>query len=189
MILDYALLDETHIYKAMSQSIIPRPIAWIVTEDEGILNAAPFSYFAPLSSSPATVIVSIGHKEDGSEKDTLHNIRKHKKATICFVSESNLEDVKKTANEHPKEESEVEFYNIKTKVLLEGYPPMIASSKSALLCDFHSEVPLEGETRPLILQIKHQYVDDSCVDGKNHIILENIGRIGKTFASLRSIKH
>jgi flavin reductase (DIM6/NTAB) family NADH-FMN oxidoreductase RutF len=187
MILDYEKMSELQVYKAMSQSIIPRPIAWIVTQDEGVVNAAPFSYFAPLSSSPATVIVSIGHKEDGSEKDTLANIRKTKKATICFVNEANLEDVKKTANEHPKEESEVVIYNIATTKLLQEYPPAISSAQSALFCDFHSEVALKGETVPLILEIKHQYVDESCVDGKNHIILENVGRIGKTFARLEGL--
>ena len=31
-------------YKLMAQTIIPRPIAWVVTEDEGVINIAPFSY-------------------------------------------------------------------------------------------------------------------------------------------------
>ena len=78
-------------YKLMSQTIIPRPIAWVVTEDEGVVNIAPFSYFIGLSSEPASVLISVGHKADGTPKDTLANIRKHQKCTICMVSEEHLE--------------------------------------------------------------------------------------------------
>ena len=86
MILDYKDIDDLNRYKIMSGTVIPRPIAWIVTEDEGVLNAAPFSYFIPISSNPALLIVAIGKKDDGSPKDSLANILKHKKATICFVN-------------------------------------------------------------------------------------------------------
>ena len=34
-------------YKFLSGSIIPRPIAWVTTQDTatGVVNAAPFSFF------------------------------------------------------------------------------------------------------------------------------------------------
>jgi len=57
-------------YHLMANTVIPRPIAWIATQGE-VLNIAPFSYFTPLSSEPATLIVSIGHRADGTPKDTL----------------------------------------------------------------------------------------------------------------------
>ena len=59
-------LNET--YKLMAQTIIPRPIAWVVTEDAGVINVAPFSYFIGLSSDPASVLISVGHKADGTPK-------------------------------------------------------------------------------------------------------------------------
>ena len=49
-------------YKLMAQTILPRPIAWVVTEDNGVINIAPFSYFIGLSSEPASVLISVGHK-------------------------------------------------------------------------------------------------------------------------------
>ncbi len=70
---------------------VPRPIAWIVTDDNGVLNAAPFSYFIPISTNPALVIVAIGKEDDGTQKDTLANILKTKKATICFPNKDNVE--------------------------------------------------------------------------------------------------
>jgi flavin reductase (DIM6/NTAB) family NADH-FMN oxidoreductase RutF len=187
MLLNYEKLDPKHIYKVMSQSIIPRPIAWIVTEDAGVVNIAPFSYFTPLSSNPPTVVVSIGHKKDSSPKDTLANIRKHKRATICFVNIDSLEDMKNSANPHEKDESEVEIYDIKTKKVLDGYPPIALDAQSALFCDLHSEVELEGTTVPVILEIKSQYVVDERIDDALNISLENISRVGKNFALSKSV--
>ena len=60
MILEFDKLEPVKRYKVMSQSIMPRPIAWIVTKSNGVINIAPFSYFIPISSKPATIIVSIG---------------------------------------------------------------------------------------------------------------------------------
>ena len=92
MIVNYEDKELSQKYQLMAQTIIPRPIAWILTQDaKGTLNIAPFSYFMGLSSEPATMIVSIGHKSDGSQKDTLKNIRESKKCTICMVDEAHLE--------------------------------------------------------------------------------------------------
>ena len=187
MIKKYEKLSPTQIYKLMSHTVIPRPIAWIITEDAGILNAAPFSYFIPLSSNPPTVIVSIGHKEDGSPKDTLANIRKNKKATICFVNEANLEDMKKSAESLPHDVSEVETFHIKTKKVLEEYPPMIASSKTAFFCELFEELDIGGLTVPLILRVNTQYIDDDIIDERDYIKLDNIGRVGKSFAKMVEI--
>jgi len=63
-------------YKLMAQTILPRPIAWVVTENNGVVNIAPFSYFIGLSSEPASVLISVGHKADGTPKDSTFFNRK-----------------------------------------------------------------------------------------------------------------
>lgn len=188
MILEYKNIDNVNRYKLMSDTVIPRPIAWIVTENDGLINAAPFSYFTPISSDPATLIVSIGHKEDGSQKDSLSNILKHKKATICFANIDNLEDLKKCAISLKNDESETDTFNIDTKRILEDYPPMIESSHSALFCDFYSKIDIPGKTVPLVLELKFQYIQDERINEKNHITLENIARCGSYFKSMSPIK-
>jgi flavin reductase (DIM6/NTAB) family NADH-FMN oxidoreductase RutF len=90
MNIDFNKVNPTDIYKLMSHSIIPRPIAWIVTRQNKITNIAPFSYFTALSSNPPTMIVSIGHKADGTPKDTLENIRKTGACTICIAHPKQL---------------------------------------------------------------------------------------------------
>ncbi len=187
MILDYKDINDLNRYKLMSDTVVPRPIAWIVSQDGDVINAAPFSYFIPISSNPATLIVSIGHKEDGSKKDTLANILKSKKATICFVNKDNVELVKKCAMPLDKKQSEIKEFEIDVHKVLDDYPPMISSSQSALFCDFYSKIDLPGITVPLVLELKYQFIEDERLDKKFHINIDNLGRSGSYFKAMVNI--
>jgi len=174
-------------YKLMAQTIIPRPIAWVVTEDEGIVNIAPFSYFIGLSSDPASVLISVGHKADGTPKDTLANIRKHKKCTICMVEEKDLEKMHFSSKGLDKELSEAEMFNIETVSLKDGYPPMIKGVPSAYFCELNQEIDLGGGlTIPLVLNVKQIFVDDEVITDKERLTIafKPVARIGKSYAFL-----
>jgi flavin reductase (DIM6/NTAB) family NADH-FMN oxidoreductase RutF len=182
MLLDFSTLSESKKYTTMSNTIFPRPIAWISTEDNGIVNLAPFSYFSPLSSEPPLVIVSIANKEGSAElKDTMANILKHKVCTINLAHKELLQDLIDSSEDLPHDVSECEQFNIVTKSVLEGYPPMVADAKCALFCEFVKSVEIGSRYEPILLQIKHMYLADANVDAKNHIHLENIGRVGMEF--------
>ncbi len=188
MLVDYANKELTQRYQLMAQTIIPRPIAWIVTQDEqGILNIAPFSYFMGLSSEPATMIVSIGHKSDGSQKDTLKNIRQTKKCTICMVDEAHLEEMHFSSKELAAHESEATVFDIQTKDVVEGFPPMVKGVPSAFFCEFYQEIDLKSsKTIPLVVEIKAQFIDDEIISDKDNITLayEPLARVGKSYALL-----
>lgn len=188
MLVDYANKELTQRYQLMAQTIIPRPIAWIVTQDEqGLLNIAPFSYFMGLSSEPATMIVSIGHKSDGSQKDTLKNIRQTRKCTICMVDEAHLEAMHFSSKELASNESEATAFNIQTKDVVEGFPPMVTCVSSAFFCEFYQEIDLKGsKTIPLVVEIKAQFIDDEIISDKDNITLayEPLARVGKSYALL-----
>ena len=75
MIIDFEQLDKPDAYALMTQALIPRPIAWIVSANgTGSFNLAPFSYFTGVCSTPPLLVVSIGKKRDGTRKDTWVNI-------------------------------------------------------------------------------------------------------------------
>ena len=187
MQINYENKELTQRYQLMAQTIIPRPIAWIVTEQNGVVNIAPFSYFMGLSSDPATMIVSIGHKSDGSEKDTLKNIRESGKCTICMVDEPLLEKMHFSPKELGSEVSESELYEIQTQRVVDGYPPMVSGVPSAFFCDFHQEIELKGsQTIPLIVAIKEQYISDAIISDTQRIAIdyEPVARVGKSYALL-----
>ena len=177
-------LNET--YKLMAQTIIPRPIAWVVTEDEGVVNIAPFSYFIGLSSDPASVLISVGHKADGTPKDTLLNIRKHRKCTICMVEESDLEKMHLSSKAMPHDESERDRFGIPTSSIKEGYPPAITTAPVVYFCHLLQEVDLGGKTVPLILQVDEIFVDDRVITDSEHMHIDfkPVARIGKKYAFL-----
>jgi flavin reductase (DIM6/NTAB) family NADH-FMN oxidoreductase RutF len=188
MVINYSNLSDTKKYKLMSQTVIPRPIAWIVTQQNKIINIAPFSYFAPLSSNPPLIVVSIGHKDDDTPKDTRTNILETKKATICFAKIEDLEKLILSSNELPKDISEAKEFGINTINVANDYPPIIENSQTALFCDFHSFIDIQSETLPLILEIKSQYVRKELCDEKLNIKIDNICRIGKGFGKVESIE-
>jgi flavin reductase (DIM6/NTAB) family NADH-FMN oxidoreductase RutF len=182
MILNFSTLTESKKYSIMSNTVFPRPIAWISTEDNGVVNLAPFSYFAPLSSEPPLLIVSIAHKEGTNElKDTMANILKHKVCTINLAHKELLQDLIHSSEDLPHDVSECEQFNIETKSVLDGYPPMVAKAKCALFCEFVKSVDIGSRYEPVILKINHIYLADEHIDVKNHIHLENIGRVGMEF--------
>ncbi|OQX73396.1 MAG: flavin reductase [Campylobacteraceae bacterium 4484_4] len=187
MLIVYRNTTPAENYKLMSQSIIPRPIAWIVTEDEGVVNVAPFSYFTGLSSNPPTVIVSVGHKSDGSPKDTLRNLRKRGRCTLCLVDEAHLEAMHLSSKEMAAERSEAEAFGIGLQNVMEEYPPMISGVPIAFFCTLYQEIDLKGsKTIPLILKIEAQYVDERVMQDKEamKIVWRPVARVGKSYARI-----
>ena len=185
MKLDFDALEPKDRYKIMSRTLIPRPIAWIATEG-ATLNLAPFSYFMSLSSAPPTLIVSVGHKKDGTPKDTLANIRATKKCTISMVDEAHLEPMHCTSKPLPPEVSEAEAFGIETERVFADFPPMVKGAPAAFFCSLFDEIDLGGKTVPLILRIEKYYVDDRCVKDPQRfdIELDLIARVGAKYARL-----
>jgi len=188
MVVNYAEKALTQRYQLMAQTIIPRPIAWVCTEDaKGTLNIAPFSYFMGLSSEPPTMIVSIGHKSDGSQKDTLKNIRESKKCTICMIDETDLKQMHFSSKELDASQSEAELFNIGTQEVVDGFPPIVKGVPSAFFCELYQEIDLKGsKTIPLVVEIKAQYIDEKIITDTEKLTLdyEPVARVGKSYALL-----
>jgi len=186
MLIDFQEKTAAQRYHLMASAVIPRPIAWIVTEGE-VLNIAPFSYFTPLSSKPATLIVSIGHRPDGTPKDTLRNLRETKKCVVCIVDEEHFEAMHLSSKSLEASQSELEVFDIPTRTLIEGFPPMPEGIKVAFFCEYLQEVDLKGsKTIPVIIEIKHLYLDNEIISDEEKISLEfsSIARVGRGYATL-----
>ncbi|MEA3492381.1 MAG: flavin reductase family protein [Campylobacterota bacterium] len=187
MLIDYTDTNAVENYKLMAQTIIPRPIAWVVTENDEVINVAPFSYFTGLSSNPPTMIFSVGHKSDGTPKDTLYNLRKNGKCTVCMVKPEDLEMMHFSSKEMQSDISEAKTFDIPLRSIIDGYPPMITGASVAFVCDLYSEVDLaQSKTIPLIVEIKHQFIDDGCISDRERMTIDMdvLARVGKSYALL-----
>ncbi len=186
MLIDFQEKTAAERYHLMASAVIPRPIAWIATQG-AVLNIAPFSYFTPLSSQPPTLIVSIGHRPDGTPKDTLRNLRENKKCVVCIVDEDHFEAMHLSSKGLDAAQSEVEVFDIPIQKLIEGFPPMPKDIKVAFFCEYLQEVDLKGsKTIPVIVEIKHLYLDNTIISDKEKITLEfsSIARVGRSYSAL-----
>jgi flavin reductase (DIM6/NTAB) family NADH-FMN oxidoreductase RutF len=79
-------------YRLMISAIVPRPIAWVTTLfPDGSVNAAPFSYFNGVSSSPPLVSVAVGPRGKvppgvSPRKDTAANAERTGELVVNLVS-------------------------------------------------------------------------------------------------------
>jgi len=189
MIYNLNKLEKTDIYKLMSNLVIPRPIAWVSSKSkEDILNIAPFSYFTPLSSSPATLLISIGHKPNSEPKDTLKNLRDTKKCSIVIATTNQLQDMHNSATPLEHNISEFKEFDIETISINPEYPNIPKNSKVAFFCEYLQEVDLkDSKTIPVIVEVKEIFVDDSLVLDKQKIRVsfkEAIARVGASYFNL-----
>lgn len=166
MIIDLAAFSANQIYHIMTQTVVPRPIAWVLTESASEnYNLAPFSYFTAVSSAPPLLMFSAGKKPDGSIKDTVVNAKKTKQLVIHISSQDQADVVTQTAATLAHGESEVEQNDIQL-VALEGFSlPRVKACKLAFGCSLHETIEM-GETPQTLVfaKIETLYVCDSAVN-------------------------
>jgi flavin reductase (DIM6/NTAB) family NADH-FMN oxidoreductase RutF len=182
MLIDPEGIKPDTVYKMMSNTIFPRPIAWISTLGEGGVNLAPYSYFIPVSTVPPCVMVSFGPHENGGLKDSIRNILESGKATISLAQDIHAEQIENSAEPLPYGVSEFTHCGISMKSVAEGFPPIVTDAKAALLCTLHQTTELKGSTQTIaFLKIEHFYYADGVIDERYNVTLQNIGRVGRDY--------
>ena len=53
-------LEAQNRYKILASTVTPRPIAWVTTlSKDGVINAAPYSFFNALGHEPPTLALGL----------------------------------------------------------------------------------------------------------------------------------
>jgi flavin reductase (DIM6/NTAB) family NADH-FMN oxidoreductase RutF len=162
MYLDFSTLSPTQTYHTIIQTVIPRPIAWVLTEnDNGSHNLAPFSFFTPVSSSPPLLMISVGNKSVSDKKDTARNIIEKKQCVVHIADQSLVEPMNASAQSFGYDESEIELLGL-TTVEFEGSAlPRLKAAPVAYACDFYEMKAIgDAPMSLLFLEIKHAYIND-----------------------------
>jgi len=166
MNLNFSEFSTNQRYHLMTQTIIPRPIAWALTDsNSGGFNLAPFSYFTAVSSAPPILMISVGNKPNGDKKDTLVNVVNTKKMVIHIASEQDAALVTQTAASLPHGESELTAAALKT-VPFEGFSlPRLAQCDIAYGCELYEIKELGDVPQSLIfVEIKQVYISDNVIE-------------------------
>lgn len=96
--------------KKLAGTIIPRPIALVMTQSDEVINIAPFSYFNIVSNNPPLISIAI-QRSNGELKDTSRNILAKKEATVHVVDERIVNDANATSATLSTDESELSVSN------------------------------------------------------------------------------
>ncbi|MCH4545652.1 flavin reductase family protein [Rhizobium changzhiense] len=188
---DFKQLTERERYKLMIGTIIPRPIALVTTVDEnGRINAAPFSFFNCLSADPPILAIGVENNADMSFKDTGHNIRMTEVFTVNIVSFAIAEAMHVCGAKYPRGVDELKEAGLTAMPGEKVASPFIAEAPAAFECRRHVTLEL-GRSRQIVMgEIVYAHYRDGVVDSERlHVdpaAVDAIARLGgDTCATIR----
>jgi len=169
-------------YKLLIGLVAPRPIALITSMDEqGRLNAAPFSAYNYFSTDPPVVGVGVTNRTDHVEvpKDTARNIRRTGEFVVNVVTEDIAEKMNICATDFPAEMSEVELAGFTTVASTKVKPPRLAEAHAALECREYATIEV-GRGRIILGRVVAVFVEDRYVDPAGpYVLAQDLHAIGR----------
>ena len=179
MDLDFSQFSANQIYDLMTQTVIPRPIAWALTnsgdDTAPSYNLAPFSYFAPVSSNPPLLMLSVGNKTEGVPKDTVLSVLKNPQMTIHIAHDSQFKEVTQTAASLEFGVSEIEHADLQLTEF-EGFSlPRLKKCDIAFGCELYEVKEIGDAPQHLVfVEVKKLYISDrvSQLDDKGRINID-----------------
>lgn len=169
MTFDLFSLQPGERYRILASLVTPRPIAWVTTQDEnGNLNAAPFSFFNVFGSNPPIVAFAPGNKDRLTPKDTARNIRATGEFVVHMVDEPLGQTMVATAATLPHGKSELDGLDLTLLPSTKVSVPRIAEAPVALECTEHSTIEI-GSNRLIIGIVHFVHVRDGLMDEKGYL--------------------
>lgn len=181
MLFDIHALDARRSYKLVTATIVPRPIAWVVTlDDDGRCNAAPFSFFNCFGGHPPVVCVGIGQRSR-SDKDSLAHIRARGEWVINLVPEALAAAMNDTATDFPRGDDELLRAGLATLPSSQVAVPRIAGSPVALECKLRQVLEVDRSGHIAIGEVVAVHVaDEAVLDAERcHIDTAKLQLIGR----------
>lgn len=173
------------IYKLMIGAIVPRPIAFVSSQDaSGVLNLAPFSYFTGCSTNPPVVcFCSAVRTGPRPQKDTLENIRATGEFVVNIVTEEIAAQMNATSAEVPPEVDEFQLSGLTPIASERIRVPRVAESPIQMECRLRQVIeisPLPGGGNlvlgdVLLFHIREALLDHGRIDPAR---LRAVGRMG-----------
>ena len=188
-------LDTETAYRLLVGCVVPRPVAWITSvNDQGVVNAAPFSSYNYVVTSPPMLAVNIATRPgSGLTKDTARNIASSREFVVNVATEQDMDLMHKTAQEFGPEVSEPDALGI---ALLPGKHvrvPRIASSPVQMECKLDQIITLgRGVNTLFIGEVVAFHLSDAVYDGHrvDSVAMRPVARLGGPFyAGLGDIIH
>jgi flavin reductase (DIM6/NTAB) family NADH-FMN oxidoreductase RutF len=169
-------------YNLLIGLVAPRPIAWITSMNEdGRLNAAPFSAYNYLCTDPPIIGVGVTDRPSASfvPKDTARNIRRTGEFVVNVVTEDLARQMNICATDFPSEVNELDMAGLNTAPSQVVKVPRIQQAHAALECREHTTMEI-GRSRIILGRVVSIYIDDRFVDPVGpYVRAEELHAIGR----------
>ncbi|QDC10766.1 flavin reductase family protein [Oceanicola sp. D3] len=180
---DFADLSAREAYKVMIGTIVPRPIAWVTTiSPDGVVNAAPYSFFNCLSADPPILALGVENKPDRSFKDTGWNIRMTECFTVNIVDRANVEAMSVTAADFAPEVDELEMAGLTAIPGDKVKCPRISEAPVAFECERYLGIAVSSAREIILGRIVRAHIREDIIDPatfySDHEKLDALGRMG-----------
>lgn len=180
-------LSAGEMYKLLIGCIVPRPIAWVASQDShGVNNLAPFSFFNGICSKPLTLMIVNSYKPGAAEsdhrKDTLRNIVAIGEYVINVVTEQTMVAMNQSAADYPPEIDEFAEVGMTPAASRTVRPPRVAESPINFECVLQQTIPIgEGPGSGTIIlgTVRHMHVRDDLIDERYRIDMHGLQPIGR----------
>jgi len=181
MYFDFSELTGRDTYKLMTATVVPRPIAWVVSQDDaGRLNAAPFSFFGLMSGEPPVIAIGVGSR-NGEMKDTGRNLRQGASFVVNLVSRQLLEQMNVTAVDFDSSVDELAEAGLETAPSVKVAPPRIQASPVAYECVVEYVHALGGNRSIAIARVLGMHVHDQAMldPARLYVDTAGLGLVGR----------
>jgi flavin reductase (DIM6/NTAB) family NADH-FMN oxidoreductase RutF len=170
MLINCSEFPSDQFYFLMIQTIIPRPIAWVLSDHgNGAYNLAPFSFFNAITSDPPIVMISVGWKDDIARKDTWLNIEQRQDFVIHIPTETDATNMVASSEALPHGISEVDKLGLKLETVEGQRLPRLVGPKVSYFCRKYSIQEIGRSQQGLILgEVTGLWLDDSIVEKQDH---------------------
>lgn len=162
---DFSTLPPATCYKLLVATVVPRPIALVSTMGaDGVVNAAPFSFFNLMGDDPPIVILSIEDRPEGGRKDTSRNLLESGEFVVNLVDEDIAERMHACSQDFPPGVSEPLQVGFGLAPSRAVKPPRIDEAPVSLECRLLQTVDLKPTRVLAIGQVVWMHARDGIID-------------------------
>jgi len=170
------------VYKLLSGSVVPRPIAWVSTVSrDGIRNLAPFSFFTVASWNPPTLCFSIGpgvNETRAGPKDTLVNIQETRQFVVNVVTYPLAEQMQRSSANFAPEVDEFEVAGVTPVAGRRVAAPRVLEAPIQMECELDRIVEV-GANHLVLGRLVCYHIRDDCYLGDCKVDIKKLQPVGR----------